>query len=59
VLNYPKTGLPFFQDPSDPGVKNGKKSGKKAEKGLHFPEIMIYYLFITLRNRGFPLQFHS
>jgi len=37
--------------PADSG-KNRKKTEKKAERGLHFPESMIYYLFITLQKQG-------
>ena len=36
---------------------NTKKTEKNIEKSLHFPESMIYYLFITLRNKGSQLQF--
>ena len=42
----------FFARPE----KNRKKAGKNAKKCLHFPEFMIYYLFITLRNK--PVRFN-
>ena len=44
---------------SAPVRKIGKKPGKNAKKCLHFPESMIYYLFITLRKQGCPLHFRS